>query len=135
MKLNLFIISALVILTGCTKEYDLKRADFISLKVDVKGTHCAGLGDDLETPVKILMIVDVSASNYLSATGIGTGTTVGTDRPAGSSPNVTSQRQRAYTELIDTLIPTAVDYDPALPSNYHFGLITFSDGVYRMTTT
>ena len=153
MVLKLFILIAFLGFISCAPKSELKPADFVSMRVDVKGDYCSSLGDDIEMPVKILLVVDVSGSN-----GFTLGSPNGTDpfeqapvpgeapmiqtcpsalpnelcMPAsgGNYPGAgwTTQRQRAYLTLLLGLIPTQAEYDSSLPSNYQFGVIFFNQG-------
>jgi len=115
-------IGILLIYAGCTKLRDLKMASYTTLKKDIVGDICAEL-QGTGMPVKILLVVDISASNG-GAYGTGTDTD-----PVVTTPGPdygTTKRLRAFRELLDHFVPTYPDYDPNFPSNYHFGVITFN---------
>jgi hypothetical protein len=120
VKVAIIATTSLAFLIGCTDKHKLKPADYVALAANVSGDICSSTGEDIEMPVKILFMVDVSGSNL----GI-----PGTDVEVDGMTN----RLKAYRELLESLIPTQQDYDPEHPSNYHFGLITFSSSAHTQT--
>ena len=123
MSITGSIAVLLVTSFGCTKYEELKQASYVALKKDIVGDICASSNDNIEMPVKILLVVDISASN-------GGAVASGTDIIEPVGPNAgTTKRLRAFRSLLETYVPTPSDYfdqpEPRI-SNYYFGLIVFS---------